>query len=262
MNPVDDQTVIVVQARMGSTRLPGKVLRPLAGRPMLSHLAERLAHCQEADRVVIATTELPEDEAIVRLCAEEGIAVHTGPGDDVLARYVGAAVAAGATTVVRVTGDCPLIEPTAIDASIGWFRTHDIDYLSAGTASGLPRGLDHEVFTVEALLKADQLDDDPLTREHVTLEIYHNPDIFRTMLWPAPAALRRPGWRLCVDEEADLRLVETIYDRLWEPGRIITFDQVAALLDADPALAASNAEVRQRTYPGAGRPGPQAAVTR
>jgi spore coat polysaccharide biosynthesis protein SpsF len=251
---------VVVQARMGSTRLPGKVLRPLAGRPLLAHLLQRLGHCRSADVVVVATSDRPADRAVAELAEAEGAVAFAGAEHDVLARYLGAAEAVGADELVRVTGDCPLIEPGVVDAAVALRRAEQADYVSAGSAGGLPRGLDCETFTLDALRRADRLDTDPASREHVTLAIFHRPEAFTTLLWPAPPELHRPGWRLCVDEEADLRLVQTIYQRLWRPGTIITFAEVAELLEAEPALAAGNAHVAQKPYPGQDRPRPPLAT--
>ena len=143
-----------------------------------------------------------------------------------------------------------------IDAAVALRRAEGVDYVSAGSAGGIVRGLDCEAFARAALELAGRLDTNPASREHVTLEMFHSPGRFSTLLWQAPAELRRPGWRLCVDEQADLRLLEAIYERLWRPGHIIGFAEVAALLDAEPALAALNAEVVQRGWPGQERPGP------
>jgi spore coat polysaccharide biosynthesis protein SpsF len=247
---------IVVQARMGSSRLPGKVLRPLAGRPMLAHLLERLGHARTADVVVVATSTEPADQALVELAEHEGALAVTGPEYDVLTRYLMAAEAAGADELVRVTSDCPLIDPGVIDAAVELRRATGVDYVSAGSLGGVVRGLDCEAFTRAALERADLMDTDLASREHVTLELFHSPQAFSTLLWEAPPELRRPGWRLCVDEQADLKLLEAIYERLWRPGHIIGFAEVAALLDAEPALAALNAQVEQRTYPGQDRPRP------
>jgi spore coat polysaccharide biosynthesis protein SpsF len=251
------RTVVIVQARMGSTRLPGKVLKELSGRPMLTHLLQRLGECRNVDDVWVATTWAPDDDAIVTTAAEAGAGVWRGPEEDTLSRYLGAAEAAGADVVVRVTGDCPLIEPGVIDAAVALRRDEHVDYVSAGSSSKLPRGLDCEVFTRTALATAATVDMDPASREHVTLAIFHRPELFDTLLWPAPAELQRPHWRLCVDEPADFELVEKIYERLWNPDEIIRFEQVAALLEAEPELAAINAEVKQRAYPGQERPGPR-----
>jgi CTP:molybdopterin cytidylyltransferase MocA len=155
------RTVVIVQARMGSTRLPGKVLKELSGRPMLTHLLQRLGECRNVDDVWVATTWAPDDDAIVTTAAEAGAGVWRGPEEDTLSRYLGAAEAAGADVVVRVTGDCPLIEPGVIDAAVALRREEHVDYVSAGSSSKLPRGLDCEVFTRTALATAATVDLDP-----------------------------------------------------------------------------------------------------
>jgi len=240
-------TVGIVQARTGSTRFPGKVLKPLAGRPLLSHIIERLRSAGSLDTIVIATTASSQDRPVIDLAERAGVAWYAGSEQDVLARYAEAAEMVRADLVVRVTGDCPLIDPDTVDGVVRYFRAHDFDYVGAGAADGLPRGLDTEIFTREALDRAHRLAQGTPAREHVTLYIYRHPEQFRCDRYPAPAALQRPGRRLCVDEEADYRLLAHIYDRLYRPGEIIEIRDVLALLDREPELLKINAHVRQHT---------------
>lgn len=236
----------IVQARTGSTRLPGKVLKPLAGRPMLSHLIERLKEAVTLDTIVIGTTYLPQDDPIVDLAEQHGVAWYRGPQEDVLARYAGAAEMVGAGVVVRITSDCPLIDPVTVDNVVRYFLAHDYDYVAAWVGSGFPRGLDTEVCTREALMKAHRLAEDAPSREHVTLYLHRHPEIFRLASYPAPPELRHPDWRLCVDEEDDFRLIEEIYNRLYRPGSPIDFRDVVHLLENEPRLLQINAHVRQK----------------
>lgn len=239
-------TVGIVQARTGSTRFPGKVLKPIAGRPMLSHIIERLRSAGTLDTIVIATTALPQDQPIIDLAEQAGVAWYAGSEEDVLARYAEAAEMVRADLVVRVTGDCPLIDPNTVDGVVRYFLAHDFDYVGAGVSSGLPRGLDTEVFSRQALDRAHRLAQGAPAREHVTLYIYRHPELFRCARYPAPPELQRLGWRLCVDEEADFRLIEEIYNRLYRPGGIIEIRDVLALLDREPELLKINAHVRQK----------------
>ncbi|MGQ9756315.1 MAG: cytidylyltransferase domain-containing protein [Desulfotomaculales bacterium] len=240
------RVVCIVQARTGSTRLPGKVLRLLAGRPMLSHLIERLRTASTLWSIVIATTQLEQDDRIVELAREAGVLWYRGPEEDVLARYVGAAEMAGADVVVRVTGDCPLIDPVTVDSVVRYFLSHKYDYVAAGVGSGFPRGLDTEVFTKEALVRVNLLADDAASREHVTLYIYRHPEIFRIAQYSAPPDLHHPEWRLCVDEEDDFRLIEEIYNRFYRPGSLIDIRDVVRLLEREPELKKINAHVTQK----------------
>lgn len=240
------EVACIVQARTGSTRLPGKVLKTLAGRPMLSHLIERLKEAVTLDTIVIATTHLPQDDPIVALAEQHRVAWYRGSQEDVLGRYAGAAEMVNAEVVVRITSDCPLIDPVTVDNVVRYFLAHEYDYVAAGVGSGFPRGLDTEVCTREALMKAHRLAEDAPFREHVTLYIHRHPEIFRLASYPAPPELHHPDWRLCVDEEDDFRLVEEIYKRLYRPGSPMDIREVVRLLENEPQLLQINAHVRQK----------------
>jgi len=144
----------IVQARIGSTRLPGKVLKTLNGIPMLTHVIERLKQAKSIDHIIIATTYMESDKCIVGLAEKNDVLCYVGSPEDVLSRYAGAAGTVDADIIIRVTSDCPLIDPITIDNTVKFFEEHEYDYVRAGVVSGFPRGLDTEVFTREALMKA------------------------------------------------------------------------------------------------------------
>lgn len=240
------KVVCIVQARTGSTRLPGKVLRELCGRPMLEHLLERLQRAVTLDEIVVATTVKEQDRPIVELAQRAGVGWFQGSEDDVLARYAGAARQAQADVVVRVTSDCPLIDPFIVDRTVNFFLANNYDYVGAGVDSGFPRGLDTEVFSAGALYKAFASAADAPSREHVTLYIYRHPEVFHLGRVSASGDYNHPEWRLCVDTEEDFELIREIYANLWQPGEIVDFRQVAALLQAKPALLYINVHVRQK----------------
>jgi spore coat polysaccharide biosynthesis protein SpsF len=246
--PKKPRIFAIVQARMGSTRLPGKVLKPLAGRPMLSHLLERLQTAKTLTGVVIATSTLPEDKAIVDFAKSRGVPVFTGSADDVLARYVGAAKSVQADVIARLTGDCPLNDPANVDRAIRFFLANDYDIvIEADDKNKIsPRGLDVAVCSMDALLRTDKLAHDGPSREHVTLYMYRHPEQFKIGYFPVPAELRHPEWRLCVDEPSDFRLMEEIFARLGRPGHLIEFSEVAALFQREPALLEINRQVQQK----------------
>lgn len=241
------KVVAIVQARSGSTRLPGKVLKILAGRPMLLHVIERVKACNMLDDIVIATTSLRQDRPIIKLAEQAGVSWFAGSEKNVLQRYVKAAQMSHADVVVRVTSDCPLIDPVTVDNTVMFFEVNSYDYVVAGVESGFPRGLDTEVFTLDSLVKADRRSMIESYREHVTPYIYNHPEEFFVGKFPAPSELYRPGWRLCVDEEDDFKLVDEIYKRLYRPETIIDIRQVVKLLDKSPDLLKINAGVRQKT---------------
>jgi spore coat polysaccharide biosynthesis protein SpsF len=245
-------TTAIIQARMGSERLPGKIMAQLAGRPMLDHVIERTALATEIDDIIVATSDQPADLPVFEhLTSSAGrwakqVRVVRGSERDVLQRYAVAAATTSADLILRITGDCPLIDWSTIDALIRTFMESDLDYLGAGVPSGFPRGLDCEIFARAALETAAREATDPSDREHVTRFLYMRPDLFRCSTMPAPPDLRR-DYRLCVDEALDLELVRSIYQRLWS-GAPIEIASVIALLDNDPALAAINSAVAQRAH--------------
>ncbi|HET7677409.1 MAG TPA: glycosyltransferase family protein, partial [Candidatus Limnocylindrales bacterium] len=174
------RTVAIVQARTGSTRLPGKVLARIGGRPMLAHVVERARAAPGVDEVVVATSVLPEDDAIAGLCAESGWPCERGSATDLLDRYERAAAAHDAEVVVRVTGDCPLLDPALVGEVIALLGRGGYDYASNTLEPRTwPHGLDAEAFTRAALATAWAEDTDPAWREHVTPFLYRHPERFR-----------------------------------------------------------------------------------
>lgn len=202
------KTVAIIQARMGSSRLPGKVLRLVDGQPMLCYVVRRAARAQRVDELVVATTTGPADEPIAAFCRTEGLPCFRGSETDVLDRYYRAARQQGADAIVRITGDCPLIDPEVIDRVVEAFQQHQpkIDYAAnIIPRRTYPRGLDTEVFRFDALKRAWREARDPESREHVTAYLYRNPDRFRLLGVLNENDLSAKRWT--VDTEDDLRLV-------------------------------------------------------
>jgi spore coat polysaccharide biosynthesis protein SpsF len=234
------KTVAIVQARTSSTRLPRKVLLEIEGQPMLAWNLRRLARARRVDEVVVATTTEPEDEAIVDLASSLGFRSWRGPLEDVLTRYVGAAKVAEATTVVRVTSDCPFIDPGLIDETLATWPRPGLDYLGF---DGFPRGLDHETMTMDALLRADRDATLDYERVHVTPHIYRNPGKFHVDNIGHEPNLTHHRW--CVDTPDDLAFVREVARRLG-PGDSFGWRAVLALVDGDATLMSMNAHVRQK----------------
>jgi spore coat polysaccharide biosynthesis protein SpsF len=173
-------SVAIIQARMGSTRLPGKVLKPLAGQPVLAHVVKRVMAANQIDEVVVATSTEPADDAIETFCNEHGWQCIRGSERDVLARYAKAARIARADVVVRVTSDCPLFSPRILDDMLDRFDPEQMDYMSTNYPTrSFPVGLDCEIMRTDALLQADADAKDAYDREHVTPYLYNNPALFR-----------------------------------------------------------------------------------
>jgi spore coat polysaccharide biosynthesis protein SpsF len=241
--------VAIVQARMRSTRLPGKVLEDLAGEPMVAHVVTRARAATLVNEVVVATSDRPADDAVVALCAARGWASFRGSEEDVLDRYYRGAQAYDAAHVVRVTADCPLLCPVQLDRVLVLHLESGADYTHNITVWGseMPLGTGAEVFTAAALATSWRDGHEPHHREHVDEYVGEHPELFRIERVLAPPGLRRPGLRLTVDTPEDLELVREVYVRLKRPGDIIDLVDVVRLFDEEPKLAAINADVRQKT---------------
>jgi spore coat polysaccharide biosynthesis protein SpsF len=236
-------TVAIIQARTGSTRLPGKVLLPLLGQPMLRHVVRRTSRARSLDKVVVATTTLPEDDVIVALCDGDDVPVIRGSADDLLDRYVAAAEATQADTIVRITSDCPLIDPAVIDAAVEVFDQTAVDYASTGLEPRTyPRGMDVEVVRRSALERAWREDADPGWREHATPYIYRHPELFRIARVGTDDG--HPDVRLTVDTPEDYELVRRIYDAIGRDD--FGWRDVVRLLEQNPTWADLNRHVVQK----------------
>lgn len=224
----------IVQARMGSQRLPQKTLMDVCGKPMLGHVVERLRRSNAVTRIVIATSVNEADLPIVQYARQEGVTCFAGSEDDVLSRFVGAAKSVQTDLIVRITGDCPLIDPNVLDEMIAYHLAEGVEYTGNLARRTLPRGLDAEVFSVDALFKADKLGLEHHHREHVTPFIYEHPELFTIASFELTGALRRPDLRLCVDTQEDMQLIQRIYQEFYRPGNIVDMQAVIAWLDANP----------------------------
>jgi spore coat polysaccharide biosynthesis protein SpsF len=238
--------VAVVQARMGSTRLPGKVLADLAGRPLLLRVVERARRARLLEEVVVATSDLPADDAIAELCAREGVPCFRGSEADVLDRYHGAAHAFDADPVVRLTADCPLLDPALVDLVLERYAGGSEDYVAlAAGAAGLrlacyPSGFNVECCSRAALERASREATAPSDREHVTPYLWRS-GRFRTALLPAERDLAH--LHCSVDTSEDLELVRAVWVEL---GRELGLAGVLELFARRPELPASNARGDER----------------
>lgn len=236
------KTIAIIQARMSSTRLPGKVLKPLAGDTVLGHVIRRVRLAKRLDGICIATTESPADEPIVTEAARLGVSCWRGSEPDVLDRYFGAARASGADVIVRVTSDCPLFDGALLDEMLAVFiATPGLDYLSNVQVRRFPRGLDAEIFTFPALERAHREAAHFHEREHVTPYFYQNPELFRLRSFENKEDLSAHRWTL--DTPEDWQFIEAVYASL---GTNPTTAEVLNLLNFRPELATLNARVEQK----------------
>lgn len=237
-------TVCIVQARMTSTRLPGKVLLPLAGKPLLERQLERLRRARLLDAIVVATTTNASDDAIADLCAACGLACFRGSEHDVLSRYAGAAEAAGARHVARVTSDCPLLDPAVVDEVLAAYRQHACDYASNTHPQSWPHGMAVEVFSRAALEQAHAQACTPDEREHVTPFIYWRPDRFR--LWNVRRDPDLSAHRWTVDTPEDYELVSRLFEAAFRQRQDFGLADVLEALDRHPEWARINSHVQQK----------------
>jgi spore coat polysaccharide biosynthesis protein SpsF len=230
------QVVAIIQARMGSTRLPGKVLMPLAGKPLLWHTIHRLRKCKSLNAIVVATSTLAENDAIAALAESEGIPVFRGPEEDVLARFAACASAFEADVVVRVNADAPLIDPALIDKLVQRLIAADADYVMP--PPGAPcfhDGVDPMSRRVlDKLMRVAH--HDPLAREHVTGFLKAHRRFARITLIDVEPALAVAGPRLSIDTLEDLAFFEQLYRRLGAPAGELDLRAVAALYAAEGKL--------------------------
>jgi spore coat polysaccharide biosynthesis protein SpsF len=218
----------IVQARMTSSRLPGKVMRPILGAPMIGRQIERLRRSQRVGRLVVATSVDPSDDVIAAYCATLQCATHRGPLHDVLGRYAQTLEACGpADHVVRLTADCPLADWTVIDQCIALHIKSGADYTSNTVDRSYPRGLDVEMFRAEWLPKIAGETSDPYDREHVTPFFYRNPDRFRIAQLVQPSYRAHLRWT--VDRMDDFEFTTSVYDALYSKQPDFLTDDILAL---------------------------------
>lgn len=240
------KVVAIVQARMGATRLYGKPLKKVLEKPLLAYLIERLKACQTLNQIVIATTLKKEDDAIVALAKKSKVKVFRGSENDVLQRYFGAAQLVDADIIVRITGDCPLIDPKLIDHLVDFYlkNRQNYDYVSNTLKRTYPRGMDLEVFSLKALKEANSLAQKFEEREHVTPYIYRHPEIFKLANIEAKEDNSSNRWT--VDTPEDLELITKMIQILYPKKPNFTLNDLLALIKKQPELSLINAHIEQK----------------
>jgi spore coat polysaccharide biosynthesis protein SpsF len=235
------KVVGIVESRMSSTRLPGKNLKPLLGRPMVVRLLERLKRAHTLDAICVATSTEPADQVLEDWAVAEGVSCFRGSLDDVLARTLGAARSMEADVIVEITGDCPLIDPGIVDAAVARHRRGDVDYVAnVLDALTFPIGFDVQVYATRVLEQVAVSTQDPYDRQNVTPFIYRNPDRFRLLNVRATPELDRPRYFLCVDHPEDFALIRTVYEALHPRNAAFSAADVIRFLDERPDLVRSN----------------------
>lgn len=241
------RTVAIIQARMGSSRLPGKIMKEVVNKPLLEYQIEQVRRTKTIDQIVIATTTKDAEQPIIDLCERMSVDYYRGSEEDVLSRYYQAACFYGADTVVRLTSDCPLLDPAVIDEVITVFRSksESYDYVSNTMERTYPRGYDVEVFSMKVLEQAHKEASQAAEREHVTSYLYQHPELFR--LGQVKQTNNLSSYRLTVDTEEDFELIARLITVLCEK-RIETFtlDDVVSILQDHPEWVFINAHIEQK----------------
>jgi spore coat polysaccharide biosynthesis protein SpsF len=232
----------IIQARTGSSRLPAKVLANILGKPLLVHVINRVKASKLVESVVIATTTNEADRVICKIAEENAVACFMGSEEDVLDRYYQAATKSSSDPIVRITADCPLIDPCIIDVVVRCYIKGDCDYAANTLKPTYPDGLDVEVFGYEALERAWKEARWASEREHVTAYIRNNGERFRLVNVENSADLSHFRWT--VDEEKDLKFVREVYKRLYKEGQIFYMGDILELLRKYPALEQINQGIR------------------
>lgn len=241
------RVVASIEARMGSSRLPGKVLMDVNGQPALTRLLRRLRRSERLDDIVLATTTAPADDALAAWAAAEGVAVYRGSEEDVLLRVVEAHRMMGSDVVVEVTGDCILHDAEIIDVGIRMFLENDCDICHNVHPLSFPMGVDVQVFRREELEEVERTVDDPAVREHVSLHFYEHPERYRAVRFFAPRRWHAPDYRFQLDYAEDLRFLNEVYRRLEpEHGDGFGVEEVMALLRREPHLVEINLHCEEK----------------
>ncbi len=240
------KVVLITQARMTSTRLPRKVLKEVLGKSLLEYHVERLLQVTNADEVVVATTTNDTDVPIVELCGKLGVACFRGSEEDVLSRYYGAALEFGADVIVRVTSDCPLIDPAVIDRVIGRFveRQPEVDYVANTLERTYPRGMDTEVLTFAALDEAHREATETPDREHVTRFVYMHPERYR--MQNVAFESDQSGHRWTVDTPEDFELIRLMLEAFYVAKPRFTLEDCLEVSSQHPEWSKINKQVKQK----------------
>ena len=244
------KVVAIIQARMGSTRLPGKVMKEILGKPVILWDLDRISLSKLIDEIVVAVPYGKENDVIVDTIKEynDKIVTTRGSEDDVLDRYYQAAVQTNADVVVRITSDCPLIDPVVIDQVIEQFLDNDCDYCSNSHIRTYPRGLDTEVFSFKTLEEAWNEARKDYEREHVTPYIIENPDKFKLLNVANDIDLSHLRWTL--DTKEDFEFISAVYKRIYPKKQLFLMDDVLELLDKEPELIEINRHIEQKQVHG------------
>lgn len=238
--------VTMIEARMGSTRLPGKVMMPFVGKPSLGLMIERLKRSKTVDLIIVATTTNKADDVIVDLCKKLDVSFYRGSEEDVLRRVVGAGKKFSADIIVRTTADCPLVDWRIVDRLIKLYRSGDYDYVSNVIERSFPLGFDVEVFSFKKLQEIEKTVTEQVYREHPPYYFYTHPKKFRLKNWKARGKMNWPDLRVTLDTQEDYIVLTKIFEKLHPLNPDFSAEDVVELLHQHPEWVAINSHIKHR----------------
>lgn len=239
--------VAIIQARLGSTRLQGKVLRPLSGKPLIEHIIKRIQAVNEIDRIVLAIPSAESEKPLERIAEQMGVQCASGPEEDVLERFIQAGDYCNATHIVRVCGDNPLVDTTLMRSLILQHSNTAADYTFC--SEPIPLGTGSEVAKLSTLKQIAQKTKQSAYREHVTTYFHDHADSFHIERVPAPPYLRAKNFRLTVDTEKDFHLIDQLYQKFCSPSQSsLDLEEILNFLESNPELASHNADIAQKNW--------------
>lgn len=236
----------IVEARMTSSRLPGKHLLPVLGEPIIGHLINRLRSIPLIDEVIVAMTLRPEDDVLENYVTTIGASVFRGEEDDVMGRVLSAAQNSKTDIICEVTGDCPIIDVSLTEQVIKTYFANEASYVNNGKFSGLPDGMSCQVFSTETLAKSAFMTKEPLDREHVTLHIKRNPELFRAIYLVAEKFIQWPELAVTLDERSDYELIKRIIEFFGKDKPLFSCAEVIQLLHKYPDWLEINRHVKRK----------------
>ncbi len=237
--------ITTIEARMTSTRLPGKVLFTANGKPMLEHLVNRLKQVASIEKIVLATTINQTDDCLVEFAENHNILSFRGSEEDVMSRVIGAGNAADADIIVEITGDCPLIDPLLVEQAIQLYLHNDCDYVCP--AKSYPAGIGSvQVYSLEVLKRSAAMTDEPLVHEHVTLHIRRNKDLFKHLYMVAAPDQWWPELELVLDEQKDYEILKRVIEYFGAKNPFFSCQEIIQLFKSKPEWVEINREVKRK----------------
>lgn len=233
----------IIQARVGSTRFPNKVFAELCGKPLIWHVVNRLKWSKKIQNILLATTLNPADTSLEKWARANNIEVFRGSENDVLSRYYHAALSSKATTIVRITADDPFKDPEIIDKVVDIYFSNNLDFAYNNNPPTFPEGLDTEVFSFQALEKAEKESLNAFEREHVTQYFYRKPEIFKQMNIPYSEDLSFLRWT--IDTKQDLEMAKQVYKYLYKENKIFLMNDILRLFKDEPHIKKINMDVKR-----------------